>query len=164
MLNTLTEFWLRGCVKLTWRRLCGRKEKDLYSAANFGHTPEYSDFIKNFTFLAGRGSVTGRVLLEGKPIQIADVLADTEYSVPKLGGFRTHLGVPLLREGHPIGVILLSRKSVKPFDDKQIELVTTFADQAVIAIENVRLFDEIQDKSRQLEEASQHKSQSSSPI
>jgi signal transduction histidine kinase len=103
--------------------------------------------------------VTGRVLLEGKPIQIADVLADSEYNVPKVGGFRTHLGVPLLREGKPIGVILLSRKVVKPFDAKQIELVATFADQAVIAIENVRLFDEIQDKSRQLEEASQHKSQ-----
>jgi signal transduction histidine kinase len=109
--------------------------------------------------LAGRGSVTGRVLLEGKPVQIADVLADSEYNVPKTGGFRTHLGVPLLREGKPIGVILLSRKTVKPFDAKQVELVTTFADQAVIAIENVRLFDEIQDKSRQLEVASQHKSQ-----
>jgi signal transduction histidine kinase len=106
--------------------------------------------------------VTGRVLLEAKPIHIADVLSDPEYNLAlpqKLGRYRTHLGVPLLRETHPIGVLLLSRKSVKPFSPKQVELVTTFADQAVIAIENVRMFDEIQEKSRQLAEASQHKSQ-----
>ena len=99
------------------------------------------------------------MLLEGKPVQIADVLADTEYKlseIQKIGGFRTRLGVPLLREGSPIGVILVSRTVVHPFDNKHIELVTTFADQAVIAIENVRLFDEIQDKSSQLAEASHH--------
>jgi signal transduction histidine kinase len=158
VLNTLTESAAQLC-EADMAQIMRPKEEGFYSAANFGHTPEYSDFIKNFTFPPGRGSVTGRVLLEGKPVQIADVLADSEYNVPKLGGFRTHLGVPLLREGKPIGVILLSRKVVKPFDVKQMELVTTFADQAVIAIENVRLFDEIQDKSRQLEEASQHKSQ-----
>jgi signal transduction histidine kinase len=158
VLNTLTESAARLC-EADMAQIMRPKEEGFYSAANFGFTLEYSDFIKNFTFQPGRGSVTGRVLLEGKPIQIADVLADSEYNVPKVGGFRTHLGVPLLREGKPIGVILLSRKVVKPFDAKQIELVATFADQAVIAIENVRLFDEIQDKSRQLEEASQHKSQ-----
>ena len=158
VLNTLTESAARLC-EADMAQIMRPQENGFYSAANFGHTPEYSDLIKNFTFQPGRGSVTGRVLLEGKPIQIADVLADSEYNVPLLGGFRTHLGVPLLREGKPIGVILVSRKTVKPFDDKQIELVTTIADQAVIAIENERVFDEIQDKSRQLEEASKHKSQ-----
>jgi signal transduction histidine kinase len=110
----------------------------------------------------GRGSVTGRVLLEGKFVQIIDVLADPEYTMieaQKRAGFRTLLAVPLLREAIPIGVLHLYRTVVRPFTDKQIELVETFADQAVIAIENVRLFDEIQDKSRQLAEASERKSQ-----
>jgi signal transduction histidine kinase len=110
----------------------------------------------------GRGSIFGRVLLECKPVQVLDVLADPEYAMHELqkrGGFRTVLGVPLLREGVPIGLLNLNRTTVRAFTDKQIELVATFADQAAIAIENVRLFDEIQDKSRQLEEASQHKSQ-----
>src|SRR5205085_281216 len=129
---------------------------------SYGHSADFDKFVKTFTFPAGRGSVTGRILIEGKPIQIPDVLSDPEYElteVQKVGGFRTHLGVPLLREGIPIGVILLSRNTVRPFDDKHIKIATTFADQAVIAIENLRLFDEIQDKSRQLAEASQHKSQ-----
>src|SRR5262249_29400039 len=91
-----------------------------------------------------------------------DVLADTEYSfgeAQKLGGYRTILGVPMLRKGTATGVLTLTRSEVRPFTDKQIELVTTFADQAAIAIENVRLFEEIQDKSQQLEVASKHKSQ-----
>jgi signal transduction histidine kinase len=107
-------------------------------------------------------TISGRTLLEGKVIHIPDVRLDPDYNWPeaqKLDTFGTLLGVPLLREGVIIGVLVLSRSEVRPFTDKEIELVTTFADQAVIAIENVRLFDEIQDKSRQLAEASQHKSQ-----
>jgi signal transduction histidine kinase len=104
----------------------------------------------------------GRALLERRTIQIPDVQADREYHFPdaqKLAGYRTVLAVPLLREGVPLGTIGLWKTEVAPFTDKQIELLTTYADQAVIAIENVRLFDEIQEKSRQLAEASQHKSQ-----
>jgi signal transduction histidine kinase len=94
-------------------------------------------------------------------VQIVDILKDPDYVLSAIReiGARTLLGVPLLREGNSIGIIVLIRRSVRPFNDRQIELATTFADQAVIAIENVRLFDEIQDKSRQLAEASQHKSQ-----
>jgi len=101
-------------------------------------------------------------LLERKIVHVPDVLADPQYTYgagQKISGYRTMLGLPLLREGTPIGVIALGRKSVRLFTDRQIELATTFADQAVIAIENVRLFDEIQDKNRQLAEASEHKSQ-----
>src|SRR5262249_53890197 len=108
------------------------------------------------------GYVTGRALLEGKAVHIPDVEADPEYTwveAQRLGGYRTVLGIPMLREGIPIGVLALTRDDVKPFTNKQIEFVQTFADQAAIASENVRLFDEIQDKSHQLEEASQHKSQ-----
>ena len=97
-------------------------------------------------------------MVEGKAVQISDVLSDPEYAYlesQKKGGFRTMLGVPLIREGTPIGVLLLARSSVRPFTDKQIELVTTFADQAVIAIENVRLFDEVQARTRDLTESLQ---------
>ena len=90
------------------------------------------------------------------------MFADPEYKwreAQEVGRYRTTFGVPLLREGVTIGVVALTRSEVRPFTDKQIELATTFADQAGIAIENVRLFDEIQDKSQQLAEASKHKSQ-----
>src|SRR4029434_525528 len=91
-----------------------------------------------------------------------DIQADPDYKLSglvALGGYRTMLGVQMLREGDPIGVLVLVQSTVRPFTNKQIELAMTFADQAVIAIENVRLFDEIQDKSRQLAEASERKSQ-----
>jgi signal transduction histidine kinase len=130
--------------------------------ASYGVPREFAEFLASHPAEIGRGTVIGRALLEHKIFHIHDVLADPEYTYgagQKIGGYRTILGVPLLREGMPIGAIALWRKVVRPFTDRQIELVETFADQAVIAIENVRLFDEIQDKSRQLAEASERKSQ-----
>jgi two-component system, NtrC family, sensor kinase len=130
--------------------------------AQYGQSAEFAKFMATQPLEAGRGTVAGRTALEKKPIQVGDIFTDPEFNFfegAKLGGQRTVLGVPLLREGEAIGFMVLMRKAVRPFTDKQIELVTTFADQAVIAIENVRLFDEIQEKSRQLAEASQHKSQ-----
>jgi GAF domain-containing protein len=130
--------------------------------ATHGVSTEFQDVVERTPYQEGRGSVIGRVLLERTPIHILDAEADPEYQQgehQKLGGFHTILGVPLLREGMPIGVFVLGRRSVRPFTERQIELATTFADQAGIAIENVRLFDEIQDKNRQLAEASEHKSQ-----
>jgi signal transduction histidine kinase len=139
-----------------------RRGEVYHLAANHGFSPEYEQFIRRNPIVSDRGTLTGRTALEGRTIHIPDVLADPEYTwfeSQEFGAFRTWLGVPLLREGVPVGVLALSRTTPKPFSDKQIDLVTTFADQAVIAIENVRLFDEIQHKSRQLAEASQHKSQ-----
>jgi len=135
---------------------------EFFRAAAYGYSPEFLEYIGASPVQPGRGTVHGRALLERRVIHIPDVLADPEYTwaeAQRLGGFRTLLGVPMLREGVPIGVLTLSRSEVRPFTDKQIELVSTFADQAAIAIENVRLFDEIQDKSRQLAEASERKSQ-----
>ena len=109
-----------------------------------------------------RGTATGRAALDGQVVHIPDVFADSEYTwweSQKVGHYRAVLAVPLVREGIPIGVLGLTRLQPQAFTNKQIDLMTTFADQAVIAIENVRLFDEIQDKGRQLEIASQHKSQ-----
>ena len=128
----------------------------------YGVSPEFIEYARTVPVEPERGSAIGRALLERKVIHIPDVQADPEYNwaeAQRFGSFRTNLGVPMLRDGVPIGAFGLTRSEVRPFTDEQIALVTTFADQAVIAIENVRLFNEIQDKSRQLETASQHKSQ-----
>ena len=165
VLDTLVESAARLCdADHAW---LFRRDGDSYRwSASYGHSRDEHARIKNYFMTHNisltRTSLLGRTALAGKPTHIVDVLADPDYKlaeVQKLGNYRTAFGVPLLREGETIGVIGLLRNEVRPFTDKQIELVTTFADQAVIAIENVRLFDEIQDKSRQLAEASQHKSQ-----
>jgi signal transduction histidine kinase len=130
--------------------------------AHNGFSLEYQEYVKQHPIAPGRGTLVARTSLEGAPVHIPDVLADAEYTFregQRLAGFRAAFGVPLLREGSCIGVMAMTRSTPRPFTERQMELVTTFADQAVIAIENVRLFDEIQDKSRQLAEASEHKSQ-----
>jgi signal transduction histidine kinase len=123
--------------------------------ACYGYSPDHKAYMDKHSVPSGRGSLVGRVMLEGRTVQIPDVLADPEYTfgAAKIGGARTMLGVPLLREGQPIGVINLQRNAVRPFTERQIELLTTFADQAVIAIENVRLFDEVQTRTRELSDA-----------
>jgi signal transduction histidine kinase/CheY-like chemotaxis protein len=164
-LKTVLDTLLRSAARLceadqgTITQRIGDK---FYRSVAFGYPQEFMDFVKNLPVEPNRETGTGRALIEGKVIQITDVTTDPEYKwtdAQKLGGYRTMLGVPMLREGEPIGVLTLTRKEARAFTAKQTELVTTFADQAAIAIENVRLFDEIQEKSRQLEEASQHKSQ-----
>src|SRR5262249_27052598 len=151
-------------------RICGAKHGLIFrydgnfcrAAAAYNAPPGTLELWERRPLRAGRGTTVGRALLERRPVQIADVQADPEYDfaeAQKLTGFRTVLAVPLLREGVPLGTIGLWKTEVAPFTDKQVELLTIFADQAVIAIENVRLFEEIQDKNRQLAEASEHKSQ-----
>jgi GAF domain-containing protein/CheY-like chemotaxis protein len=161
VLQTLVESAARLCDadKATITRQRGRV---FFRAEAYGFSPEFIEYVRTVPVQPERGNAIGRALLEGKIIHIPDVQADPEYTwaeAQKLGGFRTILGVPMLREGVPIGALGLTRSEVRPFTDKQIELVSTFADQAAIAIENVRLFEEIQEKSQQLEIASKHKSQ-----
>jgi two-component system, NtrC family, sensor kinase len=161
VLNTLVESAARLCDANT-AIICRPKDESYEIIAGHSVSPDFYEYMQSHPIPIGPGTVTGRVALEGRVIHVHDVLADPDYKLSqaqRIGGYRTTLGVPLLREGVPIGVMAMNRLTVRPFSDKQIELVTTFADQAVIAIENVRLFDEIQDKSRQLAEASQHKSQ-----
>jgi signal transduction histidine kinase len=161
VLQTLVESAARLCDANN-AGIARQKGGVFFHEETYGHSPEFTKLVRDLPVEPGRGTATGRALLEGKVIHIPDVHTDTEYkweAAQRLGGYRTVLGVPMLREGAAIGVITLSRAEVRPFSDKEVELVSTFADQAAIAIENVRLFDEIQEKSRQLAEASQHKSQ-----
>jgi len=163
VLDTLIENAVRlcGADQGTIRRFDGEL---LHSAANYGVSPELRNLTERTTLRPGRGSIAGRVALERRTIHFHDVLADPEYQwseAQRLGEVRTALGVPLLREDTLVGVFSIWKSRVEPFTDKQVNLVETFANQAVIAIENVRLFQELQAKNRDLTEALEHQTATS---
>jgi signal transduction histidine kinase len=152
VLHTLVEAAARLC-EADQGTIAREQSGTFVRAATYGFSDEFKELVKDVPVKPERGSGTGRALLEGKVVHIPDVKEDPEYTFvegQKLGDFRTILSVPMLREGVPIGVLVLTRHEVNPFTDKQIELVTTFADQAAIAIENVRLFESVEERTREL--------------
>ena len=158
-LRTVLDTLLQSAI-----RLCGadqgtvaqRKGDTFYRSVSYGFPPAYLEYVKDIPVEPRRGTGTGRALLEGKVSHIPDVLADPDFTWnegQRLGGFRTVLGVPMLREDVAVGVLALTRSAVRPFSDEQIALVENFADQAVIAIENARLLDELRQRTTDLTEA-----------
>ena len=123
--------------------------------ANYALNPEWNALVRTLSFRPGRDTVTGRTLLERQTVQIADITTDPEYALSaaaSVGKIRTVIGVPLLREGDPMGVMQLARSRNEPFTERQIELIRTFADQAAIAIENARLLNELRQRTTDLTE------------
>jgi class 3 adenylate cyclase len=145
--------------------LCGakrgvifRRDGDLYRAAAFHNaTPELIEFVKNHPIAPGRHTITARVALERRVIHVADLQEDKEYTyaLKDTELIRTEIGVPMFRGDELVGVFILYKLKVEPFTDKQIELITTFADQAVIAIENVRLLNELRERTDEVEKLNQ---------
>ena len=145
VLNTLVELVARLCEldMAAIPRLIG---SDLHQFASYGYAPDFQEFLERHPIVPGRGTATGRAALEGIIVHMPDVFADPEYTLTegqRIAGYRALLAVPLMREGAAIGVLVMARIAQRPFTPKQMELASTFADQAVIAIENVRLFEEI---------------------
>ena len=152
MLQTLVESAARLC-DADKTNITRQKNGIFYRAEAYGFSPEFMEYVRNIPIQPERGSAFGRALLEGRAVHIPDVKADPEYTLVKgqrLGDYRTVLAVPMLREGVPTGVLSLTRSEVRPFTEKQIELASTFADQAAIAIENVRLFESVEARTREL--------------
>jgi two-component system NtrC family sensor kinase len=152
VLDTLLQSAARLC-EADQGTITQRKGDTFYRSVSYGFPAAFAEYVKDRPVELGRDTATGRALLEGKVIHIPDVQADADYTwneAQRLGGFRTLLGVPMLREGVPMGVLALTRTDVRPFTDKEIELVSTFADQAAMAIENVRLFDSVEARTSEL--------------
>jgi GAF domain-containing protein len=164
VLDTVVETATRLCVAdsgTIWTR-----EGEVYRAVSSSYIaaePELWAAMRHRTIVPGRESIAARVALEGRVVHVADILADPDIAMPEsvAAGRRTILGVPLLRERVVLGVITLARKQVQPYTERQIELVRTFADQAVIAMENARLLGELQDRTRDLEESLEYQTATS---
>ena len=157
VLDTLTASAAKLC-EADMAGIVRPRDGEYYWVTSHNFPPAFMDYVKTRPILRDRGTAVGRALLEGRVVHLADILADPDFTfseAQKRGGYRTVLAIPLLREGSPIGVIVLTRTAVEPFTDKQIEVLTTFADQAVIAIENVRLFNEVQTRTAELADALQ---------
>ena len=158
-LKTVLDTLLRSAARLCEAdqgTITQRVGDKFYRSVAFGYPKEFMDFVKDLPVEMSRDTGTGRALLDSKVVHIPDVEADPEYKwadAQRLGGYRAMLGVPMLREGEAIGVLTLTRKTSNPFTKKQIELVTTFADQAAIAIENVRLFENVEARTRELSQS-----------
>jgi signal transduction histidine kinase len=156
VLDTLVESAVRICQADIGHVALPKDGGAFRTGATFGFSADLEAEFAHLEFKPGRGSVTGRALLERRTVHILDAQTDPEYDLPKilkLAGHHSMVGTPLLREGSPIGVFGLARLAVRPFTEKQIELLTTFADQTVIAIENARLFDEVQARTRELSQS-----------